>query len=206
VETVNIAEEDRSLILKAIDEIKRIETLLKSLLNFAKPPRLQLMPVDVNNLLEKAIALSLKHPSLAPGGSKTINVLKDFDPDLHEIMADPMQLQQVFLNLMFNAIEAMPRGGALAVKTLLDDTENVLRIAISDTGKGMEPPVLEQIFQPFFTTKRKGSGLGLSICQRLLDQHEGSISAESAPGKGTVFTLVIPAREVTAKKQKDKRA
>jgi PAS domain S-box-containing protein len=206
VETAGIAEEDRSLILKAIDEIKRIETLLKSLLNFAKPPRLQLMPIDVNNLLEKAIALSLKHPSLAPGGSKTINVLKDFDPDLHEIMADPMQLQQVFLNLMFNAIEAMPRGGALAVKTLMDDTENVLRIAISDTGKGMEPPVLEQIFQPFYTTKRKGSGLGLSICQRLVDQHEGSIRVESAPGKGTVFTIVIPARKAAAEKQKDKKA
>ena len=100
VETADIAQEDRSLILKAIDEIRRIETLLKSLLNFAKPPKLQLMPTDINDLLDKAVALSLKHPSLSSGGSKSINVLKDFDPDLHEIMADPMQLQQVFLNLM----------------------------------------------------------------------------------------------------------
>jgi PAS domain S-box-containing protein len=203
VETTDIAEEDRSLILKAIDEIKRIETLLKSLLNFAKPPKLQLMPTDINDLLDKAIALSLKHPSLAPGGSKTIKVLKDFDPDLYEIMADPMQLQQVFLNLMFNAIEAMPQGGALAIKTLLDDTDNMLNIAISDSGKGMDPRILDQIFQPFFTTKRKGSGLGLSICQRLVDQHGGSLSAESAPGKGTVFTLLIPIRKVTAEKQKE---
>ena len=206
VETAGMAQEDRSLILKAIDEIKRIDTLLKSLLNFAKPPKLQLMPTDVNDLLDKAVALSLKHPSLAPGGSKTINVLKDFDPDLHDIMADPMQLQQVFLNLMFNAIEAMPRGGALAVKTFLDDAAAELRIAISDSGKGMEPHVLDQIFQPFFTTKRKGSGLGLSICQRLVDQHEGTIRVESAPGKGTVFTIVLPARKATAKKQKEKRA
>jgi PAS domain S-box-containing protein len=206
VETLNMAEEDRSLILKAIDEIKRIETLLKSLLNFAKPPKLQLMPTDINDLLDKAIALSLKHPSLAPSGSKTINVLKDFDSDLYEIMADPMQLQQVFLNLMFNAIEAMPQGGALAVKTLLDDADNMLRIAISDSGKGMEPLILNQIFQPFFTTKRKGSGLGLSICQRLVDQHGGKISAESAPGKGTVFTLLIPIRKVTAEKQKETSA
>lgn len=205
VETAAIAEEDRALILKAIDEIKRIETLLKSLLNFAKPPKLMLMPTDVNDLLDKAIALSMKHPSLAPSGLKTIDVLKDFDPDLYEIMADPMQLQQVFLNLMFNAIEAMPQGGALAVKTLLDDADNTLRIAISDSGKGMELPVLDQIFQPFFTTKRKGSGLGLSICQRLMDQHGGTISAESAPGKGTVFTLQIPIRRA-AQKRKDASA
>ena len=205
METSSIAEEDRSLIVKAIDEIKRIDILLKSLLNFAKPPKLQLMPTDVNDLLDKAIALSLKHPSLTPGGSKSINVLKDFDPDLQEIMADPMQLQQVFLNLMFNAIEAMPRGGALAVKTLLDDSDDVLRIAISDTGKGMDPLVRDQIFQPFFTTKRKGSGLGLSICQRLVDQHEGSIRVESAPGKGTVFSILIPARKPAAEKQKGKR-
>ncbi|MGD8725751.1 MAG: PAS domain S-box protein [Desulfobacterales bacterium] len=205
VETTAIAEEDRALILKAIDEIKRIETLLKSLLNFAKPPKLTLMPTDVNDLLDKAIALSLQHPSLAPGGSKSVDVLKDFDPDLGEIMADPMQLQQVFLNLMFNAIEAMPQDGALAVKTLLDDSDNMLRIAISDSGKGMEPSVLDQIFQPFFTTKRKGSGLGLSICQRLIDQHSGTISAESAPGKGTVFTLQIPIRKA-AEKQKDTSA
>lgn len=201
VETAAIVEEDRALILKAVDEIKRIETLLKSLLNFAKPPKLQLMPTDINDLLDKAISLSLKHPSLTPGGSKTINVLKDFDPDLYKIMADPMQLQQVFLNLMFNAIEAMPQGGAMAVKTLLDDAEKMLRIAISDSGKGMEPPVLDQIFQPFFTTKRKGSGLGLSICQRLVDQHGGNISAESAAGKGTIFTLQIPIRKAEQKRK-----
>jgi PAS domain S-box-containing protein len=205
VETASIAEEDRSLILKAIDEIKRIDILLKSLLNFAKPPKLHLMATDVNDLLDKAVALSLKHPSLSPGGSKAINVLKDFDPELQEIMADPMQLQQVFLNLMFNAIEAMPKGGALAVKTLLDDSDNVLRIAVSDTGKGMEPQMLDQIFQPFFTTKRKGSGLGLSICQRLIDQHEGTLSVESAPGKGTVFTILLPVRKA-AEKQKEKKA
>ena len=205
VETASIAEEDRSLILKAIDEIKRIDILLKSLLNFAKPPKLHLMATDVNDLLDKAVSLSLKHPSLSPGGSKTINVLKDFDPDIQEIMADPMQLQQVFLNLMFNAIEAMPKGGALAVKTFLDDSDNVLRIAISDTGKGMEPQMLDQIFQPFFTTKRKGSGLGLSICQRLVDQHEGTLSVESAPGKGTVFTILLPVRKA-AEKQKGKGA
>jgi len=201
VETSDIAEEDRSLILKAIDEIKRIETLLKSLLNFAKPPKLQLMPTDVNDLLDKAVALSMKHPALSRGGSKAINVLKDFDPDLHEIMADPMQLQQVFLNLMFNAIEAMPQGGALAVKTLLDDTGHMLHIAISDSGKGMDSLMRDQIFQPFFTTKRKGSGLGLSICQRLVDQHEGTISVESAPGKGTVFTIVLPANKASEKQK-----
>ena len=100
------------------------------------------------------------------------------------------------------ACASAPPCGALAIKTLLDDADNMLHIAISDSGKGMDPLILDQIFLPFFTTKRKGSGLGLSICQRLIDQHEGSISAESAPGKGTVFTLLIPIRKA-AEKQKE---
>jgi PAS domain S-box-containing protein len=185
----SISEEDRSIVVKAVDEIKRIELLIKSLLNFAKPPQLQLIPTDLNDLLDKTITFSLKHPLLSSGSATPIKVLRDLDTRIPETMADPMQLQQVFLNLMFNAIEAMPDGGALAVKTSYNAALNLIRIAIADTGKGIEQSALEQIFQPFFTTKSKGSGLGLAISRRLVEEHGGDIYVESTPNKGTVFNI-----------------
>jgi PAS domain S-box-containing protein len=186
-----IPEEDRSILAKAVDEIKRIEMLIKSLLNFAKPPQLQLMPTDVNDLLDKTISFSLKHPLLSSTLTTPIKVLRDFDIRLPETMADPMQLQQVFLNLMFNAIEAMPDGGALTVKTSYDTALNSIRIAIADTGKGIEQTALDQIFQPFFTTKSKGSGLGLAISRRLVEEHGGHIYVESTHGRGTVVNVSL---------------
>jgi PAS domain S-box-containing protein len=187
----NIAEEDKALIQKAVDEIRRIELLLKSLLNFAKPPQLQLLNTDINDLLEKTISFSLQHPKFSKNPSSPIKIMKDFDSDLPETMADPMQLQQVFLNLMFNAIEAMPAGGALAVKTSYDAVLNSINVAIADTGKGIEDSMLDQIFQPFFTTKRKGSGLGLAVTRRLVEQHGGDIYVETTPDKGTVFNITL---------------
>jgi PAS domain S-box-containing protein len=186
-----LAEEDRALILKAVDEIKRIETLLKSLLNFAKPPQLQLMLTDLNDLIDKTIDFALKHPSLSANSSTPLKVFKDFDHTLPETLADPMQLQQVFLNLMFNAIEAMREGGSLAVRTSYDAKLNAVQIAIADTGKGIKQSMLDQIFKPFFTTKRKGSGLGLAITRRLIEQHGGEIYVESTPDKGTVFNISL---------------
>jgi len=189
----NISDEDRSLVARAVDEIKRIELLLKSLLNFAKPPQLQLMPTDLNDLLEKTISFSLKHPLLSAKSSAAIKVLRDFEHGLPETMADPMQLQQVFLNLLLNAIEAMPDGGALTVKTSYNHSSNSIDIAIADTGKGIGPQMLDRIFQPFFTSKRKGTGLGLAITRRLVEEHGGKIDVESTPERGTVFNVSLQA-------------
>jgi two-component system sensor histidine kinase AtoS len=190
----NIDPEDKALIGKAVDEIRRIELLLKSLLNFAKPPRLQLLPTDINELLNKTISFSLQHPTLAQNTSLPIKILKDFDQKLPETMADPMQLQQVFLNLMLNAIEAMSDGGALAVKTSYDALLNAINISIADTGPGIEQSLLDRIFEPFFTTKRKGSGLGLAVTRRLVEQHGGDVYVESTPAKGTVFNISLRTR------------
>jgi PAS domain S-box-containing protein len=187
----SISEEDRSIVVKAVDQIKRIELLIKSLLNFAKPPQLHLMPTDINDLLDKTITFSLKHPLLSPNSATPIEVRRDYDPGLPATMADPMQLQQVFLNLMFNAIEAMRGGGTLAVRTSYDATLNSVNIAFADTGKGIEQKALDQIFKPFFTTKSKGSGLGLAITRRLVEEHGGNIYVESRPHRGTVFNVSL---------------
>jgi len=191
LQEASLSEEDRSIAVKAVEEIKRIELLLKSLLNFAKPPQLQLMPTDINDLLDKTIEFSLNHPLLSANSSTPIKVFRDFDTNLPDTMADPMQLQQVFLNLMLNAIEAMPDGGAMAIKTSYDDDLNSIRIAVADTGKGIEKPTLDQIFQPFFTTKSKGSGLGLAISRRLVEEHGGDIYVESTPNRGTVVNVSL---------------
>ena len=197
----NMAEEDRNIVTQAVDEIKRIEILLKSLLNFAKPPKPQLTLVDLNDILDKSIVFALRHPSVGADSSTAINVFKDFDSKVPKAMADPMQMQQVFLNLLLNAIEAMPNGGMLATKTSYDPKLDSIQITISDTGTGMDKNLVSKVFQPFFTTKRKGSGLGLSITRRLIEQHGGHIDLESEPGKGTAFNIFLNANH----KREDER-
>ena len=108
------------------------------------------------------------------------------------MMADPMQLRQVFLNLILNAIEAMPDGGTLGVKVVYDEKAKAIQIEISDTGKGIDRGMLDDVFKPFFTTKTKGAGLGLAITRRVVEQHGGVISVKSDPGKWTTFNVYLP--------------
>jgi PAS domain S-box-containing protein len=197
----NISEEDKTIVVQAIDEIKRIEFLLKSLLNFAKPPKPNPTEINVNEILDKTVAVALKRPSVSSNGPKAIKTSKYFDQNVPLTLADPMLLQQAFLNLLFNAIEAMPDGGILGLKTHFDLKQNTIQIMISDTGKGINKEMMESIFQPFFTTKRKGTGLGLAITRRLIEQSGGDISVESEPDKGSVFNVVLHVREI----EKDER-
>jgi two-component system sensor histidine kinase AtoS len=188
---LDLSGEDRAVLYKAADEIKRIELLLKSLLNFAKPPKPQLAVTDINDLLDKTIVFSLKNPLLKSDTSIEINVSKDFDINLPLAMIDPMQLQQVFLNLLLNGIEAMPAGGTLSIRTFYNAARNAIQIEISDTGRGITEENIHKIFDPFFTTKPKGSGLGLAITRRLVEQHGGEISVQSYPGKGSAFRISL---------------
>jgi len=191
LDDLNISAEDRAIVLKAVGEIQRIETLLKSLLNFAKPPKLQLSAIDLNDLLDQTITFSLRHPSLSSNSSREIKIEKNFDDTVPEALADPMQLKQVFLNLALNAIEAMPDGGKLGVKTDYDKNAETIKIEISNTGEGVGKGMIDDIFKPFFTTKSKGSGLGLAITRRIVEQHGGVISVTSDPSKGTVFNILF---------------
>ncbi|HXY53716.1 MAG TPA: ATP-binding protein [Nitrospirota bacterium] len=190
-----LTEENRDVLLKGVEQIKRIEVLLKALLNFARPPKPHFMPADVNSVLDVTIGLALRHPQFATKDSKTISVVKDYDERLPKTMADPQQLQQVFMNLLLNAADAMPDGGTISVQTSHDDSVRSLHIQIIDTGSGVDETVVDKIFQPFFTTKPQGTGLGLAITKRLIEQHGGSINVKNNHAKGVAFMITLPIRD-----------
>jgi len=189
----DMPEEDKETVFRAVEEIKRIEMLLRSLLSFAKPPKLQLSAADINEILDKTIDFTLKQSYLIPEGME-IEIIKRLDPDLPVIMADTQQMQQVFTNLLLNARDAMKDGGALTARTCFNAGEDAIHIEISDTGEGVDAMILDKIFQPFITTKSKGTGLGLAISKRIIEQHGGRISAANNPGGGVIFDITLPVR------------
>ncbi|MGA6993035.1 MAG: ATP-binding protein [Candidatus Deferrimicrobiaceae bacterium] len=187
----SLSEEDRAVLGKVIEEITRLDSLMKNFLNFAKPPKSTLSPLNVNDLLHATLAFYTKSASKHPGKSDGIRIEKDFRPVPHT-MADLMQLQQVFLNIILNAIDAMPKGGTLAIRTSFSEESGRIRIEIADTGKGFGEGRAAKIFEPFFTTKPKGTGLGLAISKQLVEQQGGSIAAANNPGGGAIFEILLP--------------
>ncbi|NIR95268.1 MAG: GHKL domain-containing protein, partial [Gammaproteobacteria bacterium] len=141
---------------------------------------------------------SLLSPKYKTSSPKTkIEFISDFSPDLPQIVADPDQLQQVFLNLILNAVDSIytvsDRQGIITIKTQQLPGDELIQVSISDNGKGIDSTALEEVFKPFFTTKSHGTGLGLAICKRLVEQHDGSISVENnTKGEGVTFTLTFP--------------
>jgi signal transduction histidine kinase len=150
------------------------------------------MSTNVNAVLDAAAQLALQNRRQAEGVDHTIYLVRGLADDLPEIVADPMQLRQVFMNLLMNAVDAMPERGTIVLKTTFEKTLCAITVIISDTGKGMDAAVLSKLFQPFFTTKVGGTGLGLAISKRLIEEQGGSISIESSVGSGTTFTITIP--------------
>ena len=189
----SLSEEDREILTKVIDEVRRIEVLLRGLLNFAKPPVPQFAHAKVNNIIDICIMFSIRTQSIPSSNNpKEITVSKNFDDTIPTIMADQLQLQQVFLNLLLNAIDAMPGGGTLTLNTACSNDKKSIKIEIADSGKGISHKDMNKIFQPFFTTKSKGTGMGLAITRRIIEEHGGSISVSSEYGRGTIFTIVLP--------------
>ncbi len=190
-----VSEENKNLPSQVIEQVRRIEVLLKSLLNFARPPKPQFMSVDLNEVLDAAISLAKKHPLFLSNSSLSIKIVQDFAARLPQTKADPFQLQQVFLNLLLNAADAMPAGGAITVRTSYSARSPLLSISILDTGKGLGGDVIDKIFLPFFTTKPKGTGLGLALAKRLVEQHGGGILAVNNPAGGASFVVTLPLLE-----------
>lgn len=169
-------------------EIGRIENLLNELLMFAKPQPPKLFAIDLNEILGRSLSLTRM---LAENHKVTIRT--GLNPSLSRVMADPDQMQQVFLNIILNAIQAMSNGGSLMVSSKSKD--GLVEVSFSDTGPGIPKDYINRIFDPFFTTKGPmgGTGLGLSICNRIIQGHNGRIKVDVSEGKGTTFTVVMNA-------------
>jgi two-component system sensor histidine kinase AtoS len=189
----NLSEEDKDILGKVIEEIKRIESLIKGLLNFARPPQPQFVNTDLNAVLDSVASMVLQNQLRTPGASRSIELVRDLDDHLPKIMADPMQLRQVFMNLLLNAVDSMKDGGKLGIKTRFDPAAGSVRVELSDSGRGIDAAIREKLFQPFFTTKSKGTGLGLAISKRLIEDHGGKIGIEQNAAGGATFIITLPA-------------
>jgi signal transduction histidine kinase len=173
-------------ILKA--EVRRLNVTLESFRNFACLQRLNLKPVDVQEVLEDVVRLirpqatqqRVRLELLCPGG------------ELPRVALDPEKIEQAVLNLVLNALEAMPEGGVLSLQAEVED-ENV-RVLVRDSGPGIPPEIQDHIFHPYFSTKDRGTGIGLTLAEKLVRQHRGRLDFRTGPG-GTSFAITLPVHE-----------
>ncbi len=186
--TLDPGDARRKQLGEIIDAANRSKIIITNLLGFARKEKVAFQPVLVNDIVLKT--LSIIEYELT---SRNIEIRRELTPNMSLINGNPTQLQQVFLNMIINARDAMPNGGTLTIATR-QFGERGADISFSDTGEGIPAENIERIFDPFFTTKPvgKGTGLGLSICYAIIESHYGKISVKSAVGKGTSFTITIP--------------
>lgn len=183
--------EDISRYLKIMEsETARCGEIVKDLLAFARRTKITMESNSIEDIVDKTLSLISHELEM-----KELQLKKNIATDLPPVKCDFKQIQQVLLNLMYNASEAMSNGGTLTVTVhRVDETKALLEVAISDTGCGISEEDMENIFEPFFTTKEegKGAGLGLSVVYGIITRHNGTISVESEPGKGSTFKVRLP--------------
>ncbi len=166
-------------------EVDRTNSLVTRFLEFARPLELRLEPADLNGLLDKAAARLERD-----GVAAHVAIYRNYSPDLGPFALDAELMERVFYNLLLNAAQASPAGGAVTIKTRQVDGN--AEVSVIDRGSGIDPKHRESIFNPFFTTKADGVGLGLAIVSKIVDQHGGRIAVESELGRGSVFRLLLP--------------
>lgn len=166
-------------------EIDRLDSLVNALLDFGRPSHSQFDSVAPGRILDEVMLLTGHYAK-----QQKVDVKKDYDGGLPRLWADEDRLKQIFVNLVSNAIQAMPEGGSLNIGAAAQD--GYLRISVTDTGIGIKPGEIGRIFDPFHTTRAEGSGLGLSIVHRIVDAHNGFITVDSEPGKGSTFVVGLP--------------
>jgi signal transduction histidine kinase len=174
-------------------EMSRIDAIVGRMLKLAGPARTNFLPVHLHEVLDHSIKLVEPHLE-----SKLIGLQRSFNASQDQVSGDEYQLQQAFVNLLLNAFEAMAAEGQLLVGTELVGSTTFsaeahrIRVTIKDSGTGISPEHLDHLFEPFFTTKPSGTGLGLAVTRRIFEEHQGKITAESKPGDGTSFHIVLP--------------
>ncbi len=183
-----------------LEELAQLNTIIGRFSDFARMPPPVLQPVNVNQLVEGVMKLFQaelsKDAQFSISGARRIEPRVDLDPSLPLIPADAEQLGRALRNLVLNAMDAMPEGGILSVRTRV--CEAGVQIEVSDSGQGLTAEECERLFTPYYTTKQHGTGLGLAIVQSVVSDHHGRISVTSEPGKGATFVLELPSQAVAA--------
>ena len=179
--------EDREMTEMVRRELKRIDALATQMLRFSAPKPAARTTVRIHELLDHSLRL-LEHQM----AGRMIKVKRIYEAAPDTVRGDESQLQQAFMNLLLNAAEAIGGNGELTIKTETAAEGHGgrrLKIHVQDTGAGISPEHLSRLFEPFFTTKKNGTGLGLSICQRVAQEHGGTIEVKSETGRGTTFII-----------------
>jgi len=182
--------EDENYALVMTNEVDRLNRFIQDLLSFAKPQEPKFRPVDVIKVMEHTLKLMESDFQ-----EKNINITKNFDEQIPQISADSDMITQALLNIFINANEAMEKDGELII-IVHDNHKESVHISIEDNGKGIAKNDLRKIFDPFFTLKSGGSGLGLAIVYRIVENHHGEIEVKSEPGKGTIFKINLPFKQI----------
>jgi signal transduction histidine kinase len=183
--------ETKENVFEVVNAIKegatRTAEIVKGLRSFSRLDETELKVANVQDGIDGTLVLLNSKVE-----RDRIQIIKQYDPTMTPIECFPGQLNQVFMNILSNAIDSIANKGTVTIKT--QNLEQEVKISISDTGRGMSDEVKSKIFQPFFTTKGlgKGTGLGLSITFGIIDKHKGSVTVDSEKGKGTLFTIIIP--------------
>lgn len=175
-------------LLQIESSLARSNTLIQNVLDFSRQSSPKLELCNTNDIVDQSL-----HLTAHMAKSQSVTVIKELNYPMPDIMSDSDQLQQVYVNLILNAIQAMPDGGKLTIRTFTDG-DNWLKTEIKDTGHGISKENLDNLFTPFFTTKEKGKGvgLGLFICNEIIQRHKGRIEVKSKEGSGTTFIVSLP--------------
>jgi signal transduction histidine kinase len=181
-----VTEEQHKLFDVIIEEVNRLNAVVSQFLDYARPYTLKLKPQNINMLVSRSACIIAANKLAG-----NISLVQELQENLPQAEVDEQQLLQVILNIALNAVEAMPHGGTLTLRTSRIETSagNAIGISIRDTGQGIAGESLKNIFKPFHTTKERGAGLGLAICQKIIKEHGGLIRVKSIPGRGTVFFI-----------------
>jgi signal transduction histidine kinase len=169
-------------------EIRRMESCIQTFLDFARPPQSEKRPTDLRAVVYRALAL-------VEGRARrqNVSVTADLPPGPIELLIDGEQIHQVLLNLLLNALDALPQGGAIRLEVqVAPHSKAGVAVRVRDSGPGITPRVMNRLFEPFVSGKETGLGLGLSICRRLVEAHGGSIAGMNPPGGGALFEFVLP--------------
>ena len=174
-----------------IKEVSRLEKILNDLLNYTRDESLVFKEVDLRGILEEN--LSMVTQRIHPGG---IQLIKEYAEEIHRVMGDPHQLKQAFFNLINNACQAMKGNGILFLRVhpFSKNGSHYIKVEVEDTGKGINPENLHNIFNPFYSTKESSLGLGLPIVHKIITSHRGKIEVDNHPGKGVNFIITLPAQ------------